>query len=242
MKGLIGMVAVALVSLLLAWGLYWNLSIGSATEFKLLAAEREILDAIDKLEQIKIGLPYALQYSFDRAFYDVGMRGGYNSIPDDVPTKDGLPYWVKDGNYFIPDWYSEVGKATKGYLNEYAEAASGEGIYTDVSVDKIYVNASSDKPMTLKGKTYEISINPNVSIVPVPYRFKIYDVAKDYVNSYCGQPFYCDTSEPDRICAWYYADREEVMMIDERYNITVWNVAKMSYDSVYPILKFKVEC
>jgi hypothetical protein len=242
MKGIIEFVLVAAIAILLVWATYWHLMIGKIVEFQLMTAEKDILKTINKMEQIKIGLPYALEYSFEKAFYDLGQKGGYSAIPSNVPIKDELPYWRNGNEFYIPDWYKETAKTTKIYFNEYVEEITGESIYKDLKIEKSNVNASSDELLVLKDSNCEVKINPNISIFLVPYRFKIYEVAEEYVKNHCGDNIYSDTTDKDRVSVWYYQDKEEVMVIDERYKIIIWNVTKNSYELVNPVLKFKVKC
>ncbi|MEM5773013.1 MAG: hypothetical protein QXL86_02185 [Candidatus Aenigmatarchaeota archaeon] len=242
MKGIVEFVLVAAIAILLVWGTYWHLLIGKTVEFQLMTAEREILKAINKMEQIKIGLPYAIEYSFDKASYELGQKGGYNSIPSNVPTKDGLPYWREGNNYYIPDWLSETAKATGYYLDEYIKAATGDSIDIKVTIDKANVNVSSKDLLTLKGTNYKVEIIPNISVRLIPYRFKIYEVAEKYVKDNCGEMVFSDTTDPDSVLLYYYSDKNEVMVIDQRYNITIWNSTSNSYEQVHMVLKFKVKC
>jgi hypothetical protein len=242
MKGIVEFVLVAAIAFLLVWATYWHLMIGKTVEFQLMTNERDVLSTINKMEQIKIGLPYALRYSFEKAFYDLGQKGGYNAIPSNIPTKDGLPYWRYGNEFYIPKWYEETAKATKIYLNEYIEKATGNSIYKEVKVDRSSVNATSDELLVLKGSNCKVETNLNVSIFLDMNRFKVYEVAEEYVKNHCSEVFYCDTTDPDRVCAWYYQDKEEVLVIDERYKIIIWNVTENSYELVKPVLKFKIKC
>lgn len=242
MKGIVEFVLVAAIAILLAWGTYWHLIIGKTTEFQLMAEERDVLKAINKIEQIKIGLPYALEYSLDKASYELGLKGGYNSIPSNVPTEDDLPYWRDGNNYYIPDKFTEVAKATGYYFDEYIKAATGNSIDVKVAIDKATLNVSSQDLLSLKGKNYKVEIVPNFSVTIVPDRLKVYEIGEEYVKNHCGENFYCDTTDPDRVCIWYYSDKNEVRVIDERYNVTIWNSTTNSYQQTHIVLKFKVKC
>lgn len=75
MKGF-GVVAIALVgavAFLLFTGLVLNVLIGSSVTFRTVAKESEVIKAVNGIEAIKRGMPYALYYSY----LETLQRSGY---------------------------------------------------------------------------------------------------------------------------------------------------------------------
>jgi hypothetical protein len=96
----------------------------------------DVIRAANKLEMAKIGLPYALEYSFSQAVYDVSKNGGYISIQSDIPNYNNLPVWRKYDKTYEPDYVGNVRRATLNYLNNYAGQVNVVSIpqYTEVDI------------------------------------------------------------------------------------------------------------
>jgi hypothetical protein len=138
MKG-IGPVAIALVVaffLVGLVGLIGHTMFGATVERSISAQETEVIRAINKLEIVKIGLPYALEYSFQQAFYDVSKNGGYYSILVDIPTYNNLPVWRKYDKTYQPDYVANIIQATLNNLNKYVSQVKTLNIphYTGVDI------------------------------------------------------------------------------------------------------------
>jgi len=122
MKG-ISVVVIALAGVIFGLSLeaiFLSTSIRMSVERSISSQEVEILRAINKLEMVKIGLPYALEYSFQQAFYDVSKNGGYYSIPADIPTYNNLPVWRKYDKTYQPGYVANTIQTTLNNLNKYA--------------------------------------------------------------------------------------------------------------------------
>jgi len=138
MKG-IGPVAIALVVaffLVGLVGLIGHTMFGATVERSISAQETEVIRAVNKLEMVKIGLPYALEYSFQQAVYDVSKNGGYYSIPTGIPTYNSLPTWRKYDKTYQPDYVANTIQTTLNNLNKYASQVKTLNIpqYTGVDI------------------------------------------------------------------------------------------------------------
>jgi len=138
MKG-ISVIVIALAGAIFVLSLeaiFLSTSIRMSVERSISAQEVEILRSINKLEMVKIGLPYALEYSFQQAVYDVSKNGGYFFIQPGVPTYNGLPIWRNYSNINEPSYIEEIKKSTLSYLNKYMSSIGfvNSGQYTEVSI------------------------------------------------------------------------------------------------------------
>jgi hypothetical protein len=138
MKG-IGPVVIALAGAIFGLSLeaiFLSTSIRMSVERSISSQEVEILRAINKLEMVKIGLPYALEYSFQQAVYDVSKNGGYFFVQPRIPTYNGLPIWRNYTNIIEPNYTDEIKKATLSYLNKYMSSTGfvSSFQYTEASI------------------------------------------------------------------------------------------------------------
>jgi hypothetical protein len=109
---------------------------GATVERSISAQETEVIRAVNKLEMVKIGLPYALEYSFQQAVYDVSKNGGYFFIQPGVPTYNSLPTWRKYDKTYQPDYITNTIQTTLNNLNKYASQVKTLNIphYTGVDI------------------------------------------------------------------------------------------------------------
>jgi len=116
--------------------IFLSTSIRMSVERSISSQEVEILRGINKLEMIKIGLPYALEYSFYQAVYDVSKNGGYYLVPADIPTYNGLPVWRKYDKTYEPGYLDEIRKSTLANLNKYISSVGfiNRISYTEISI------------------------------------------------------------------------------------------------------------
>jgi hypothetical protein len=138
MKG-ISVIVIALAGAIFVLSLeaiFLSTSIRMSVERSISTQDVEILRAINKLEMVKIGLPYALEYSFHQAVYDVSKNGGYFFIQPGVPTYNGLPVWRNYTNINEPSYIEEIKKTVLSYLNKYMSSIGfvNFGQYTEVSI------------------------------------------------------------------------------------------------------------
>jgi len=125
MKGIIGIVLLAVIVSLISLGILTFSFSNSALSIATTAKEVEIIKAVDMLEAAKRGLPYAFNYSFSQAVYQLSKNGGFttsgwNSIG--VPSESDGPYWrTYDTVYLSQDHnFLAVAKALLiGFSKEY---------------------------------------------------------------------------------------------------------------------------
>jgi hypothetical protein len=72
------------VSLLIFEGIYFNIFVGTSITKVEMAKELEFIQAVNKVEMVKRGLPYALYYSFNEAM----KRNDYTSVKDITDTSN----------------------------------------------------------------------------------------------------------------------------------------------------------
>jgi len=89
---LIGVVIVALLSLIIAEFVILQTSIVDSSEIIRAAKETAIAEDINNLEFLKRAQKYTLNYSFYGSYYFLGKRGGYLNFVN-VKSYDCTPYW-----------------------------------------------------------------------------------------------------------------------------------------------------
>lgn len=85
MKGQAEIVLVGVISLVVVGGFYLNLLMGREINIKEIAKETAIIEAVNKMESVKKGLPYCLYYSYLESL----KREGYTSFSE-VKDEDGF--------------------------------------------------------------------------------------------------------------------------------------------------------
>lgn len=223
MKGQIGLLLVAVVASLIIGGVFFNVFSTSSTEVLIAAREKDILVAIDKLEILKRGLPYMLNYSFYQAAYEVATNGGYldSSEYEKLTNKklDGKPYWrVYDKTYF-PNYIDALKKRTRDIINEYVSSVSELGLeYNIIDVLVFYrekepykvelivepykaeLIANSSRPMSYSGRDFVIYDNPNVTLNLDLTFFKMFELAKEKFVDIDSIKEAIVESEPEDMC------------------------------------------
>jgi hypothetical protein len=132
----VAIVLIGAVALLSIEAIFFNIAIGKTVFFSIAAKETEVIHAVNQLEAVKIGLPYALEYSFYQAVYDVSKSGGYYSIPADTPTYNSLPVWRKYDKTYEPGYLDEIRRSTLANLNKYISSVDfiNSVSYTEISI------------------------------------------------------------------------------------------------------------
>jgi hypothetical protein len=132
----VAIVLIGAVALLSIEAIFFNIAIGKTVFFSIAAKETEIIHAVNQLEAVKIGLPYALEYSFYQAVYDVSKSGGYYSISADIPTYNSLPVWRKYDKTYEPGYVINIKQTTLNNLNKYVSQVKIVNIpqYTGVDI------------------------------------------------------------------------------------------------------------
>jgi len=153
MKGQVEIALLAVVALMVVGGLYLNLLIGSQVSVKQIVKETDVIEAVNKMEAVKKGLPYSLHYSYLEAL----KRGGYSSFSD-----------VSDQENFK----AEISSVFNEYKNELEEKTEiiipgGELSLTSTG-SEVTISFTSTSFLTYESSSKELSFsvfeNPNVTI------------------------------------------------------------------------------
>ena len=153
MKGQVEVALLAVVALMVVGGLYLNLLIGSQVSMKQIVKETDVIEAVNKMETVKKGLPYSLHYSYLEAL----NRGGYSSFSD-----------VNDQESFKTE-VSSVFNEYRDQLKEKTEIIIPGGELSLVSTDlEVTIIFTSTGFLTYESSSKELSFsifeNPNVTI------------------------------------------------------------------------------
>jgi len=155
MKGLAALILVAFVamaSLLLIEGIFFNVFLGERVDKEQAARELEVLNAVNKVEMVKRGLPHALYYSFSESL----RSSGYNSVED-----------IKDSNEFansVGSVFYEYRKASEDEIG--VKIPDGE-ISLDISGNEATLGFSSSGLLAYETdfvKVYDIA-NVTIKII-----------------------------------------------------------------------------
>jgi len=154
MKAEIGIILVAVIVSLISLGIITFSFSSSALSIATTAREIEIIRAVDMLEAVKRGLPYAFNYSFSQALYKLSQNGGFTTSgwsTIGVPSESDGPYWrVYDAVYLPRDHnFLEAAKTLlTSFSNEYFHELEKEVEVTVVGPE-VKLNPSGDKECIL---------------------------------------------------------------------------------------------
>ncbi|MHA1828274.1 MAG: hypothetical protein ACTSX6_06460 [Candidatus Heimdallarchaeaceae archaeon] len=119
MKSQVTIALIAMVAVLSVEAILLNMSFGQTVSKTLTSKEVKIIHAINQIEAIKTGLPYALEYSFYQAYYDISKIGGCSTPQQKYRN---LPVWRKYDETYEPDFIREVEDSSLSYLNQYVNS------------------------------------------------------------------------------------------------------------------------
>jgi hypothetical protein len=144
---------VAVVAIIMIVGFILNVFIGSERNKEEIAQEIQIIKAINAVESVKRGLPYALYYSYSEAL----KRDGHTSFSQ-VENKD--------------DFKANILSVFQEYMDELEEKSSitvpGGDIALSSSGSELAISFSSSTLLTYEYSSSELSFkiseNPNVTI------------------------------------------------------------------------------
>lgn len=153
MKGQVEVALVAVTALIVIGGLYINTLIVSQIGIKQIAKETDVIEAVNKMEAVKKGLPYSLFYSYLEAL----NREGYSSFSE-----------VKDQESFK----SEVSSVFNEYRDAVKEKSEiivpGGELSLTSNGSEVAVSFTSTGFLTYDSSSTELSFsifeNPNVTI------------------------------------------------------------------------------
>jgi hypothetical protein len=118
--GPIAIAAIAIVAVMVIWGISIYFLVGEHESIVRSTREREIIKMINEMEWVKKIMPKILEYSFYQSSYSLASMGGYFN-PNDVPSYNCIPYWRVYGNTYFPDSIeSNLNKTFINYLGRYA--------------------------------------------------------------------------------------------------------------------------
>ncbi|MEM2506773.1 MAG: hypothetical protein QXG39_03740 [Candidatus Aenigmatarchaeota archaeon] len=186
MKG-IGPVAIALLITvfgLSAEAIYMNLFIGTRVSRSIVSQEVEIIKAVNRMEMVKIGLPYALEYSFSQAIYDVFKNGGYTKLPDNIPKYNNLPIWREYDKIYPPNIEENIEKLTLIYLNQYTKSLEFlDASYNEVDISEseecLNIKAGGNQDLKISSNFFSLYETSNISISIKSNFFNLYKLAKE---------------------------------------------------------------
>lgn len=144
---LIGLVA--LVSLVVTGGIAANVLIGGQTSQEEARRELEVLVAVNKVESVKRGLPYALYYSFSEAM----KTNNFSSVQE---INDSINFASNVNTIF-----NEYRNVSEGKIG--VRIPSGE-IRLDIIGNEAVLDFSSVGLLSYESPSTKISDNPNVTI------------------------------------------------------------------------------
>jgi hypothetical protein len=190
MKGigpLIAIAAVAVAALLVAEGVYFNVFIGQSVDKEELAKELEVIKAVNKVEAVKRGLPYALYYSFSQAAYKVLKTGGYSSL-ENVETVGSIPVWKNKDETSYPNYASNISFQTSYIFGEYTRSSEEVKIpegETEIEFleDRIKLKFSSSGLLSYEFELVKVNDNPNTTTEVKTKIEKMFELGKQIAES-----------------------------------------------------------
>ena len=152
MKGIAAVVAIALVAVtafLIGEGIFLNVFIGSSVQRQEVAKELEIVKAVNRMEAVKRGLPYALYYSFLEA-----------AETNDYETIDSIIN-LEDFETDITGFFDQYRVATE----EKTRIVIPQGS-TDLTIfdDYVILEFSSNGLLYYESESFKLFENSNVTI------------------------------------------------------------------------------
>jgi len=192
MKG-IGLFALFAVIFLLGEALVLNTFIGGSLQVQIAARESEILRTLNRLTILQRGFPYAANYSFFQAEYQIGKNGGYKNETD-LAIKTGwkYPYWrIYESTHFPDDYILSIEELTASYFEDYFNSVlhcegektpsyTAEISPTDQSLSLLL---TSSEEIVLKGEDFNLTDIPSVAQNESKEIVKMFSLGKDiYVD------------------------------------------------------------
>jgi hypothetical protein len=190
MKGVVPIIAIAAIAvaaLLVAEGIFFNVFIGSSVDKEELAREVEVIRAINKVEAVKRGLPYALYYSFSQGAYEVLKTGGYSSL-ENVEAIGSIPVWKNKGKTSYPDYVNNISYQMSYIFGKYRQSSEdvkipGGEIELEVLEDRIKIKFSSSGLLSYESELVKVGDNPNVTTEVKTKIQKMFDLGKEISES-----------------------------------------------------------
>lgn len=152
MKGQVEVALVAVTALVVVGGLFLNLLMGRLINMKEIAKETDIIEAVNKMEAVKKGLPHSLYYSYLEAL----NRDGYTSFSE-----------VKDEGKLKAEISSVFNEYRDG-VEEKTEIIIPSGKFDLTSGTEVTISFTSIGFLTYESSSTELSFkiaeNPNVTV------------------------------------------------------------------------------
>jgi hypothetical protein len=124
------------------------------------ARETAAISVINGMDFLKRTMQEGIVYATERATYDVLAKGGYDSVPADLTSKDGTAYWRKYGQTSVPDFKAEleaaITKHFESYGTAYGTAYPSLGLGVSLSVPQY--SSCGHASVTDKGGSVGVSI------------------------------------------------------------------------------------
>lgn len=172
MKG-IGPIALAIIVVvvgLLLSGAFFNMFIGTTVIIRETIKEKTVLNAVNKMESIKIGVEHALYYSFSQGAYEVLLTGGYDDLST-LRKEDDTPYWrVYDKTYYPADYLENIASRVDSIFEEYRKASvdvfipDGEIEMTHIP-NGLLINFHSTGLLKYETEFVRLYDNPNTTLI-----------------------------------------------------------------------------
>ena len=189
MKGIapIAVALVAVVALLVIGGFMANTLMYRIESMTFTLKDIYVVSAINRFETIKIGLPYAANYSFCQALYEVSKEGG---VINPEKSYDGIAIWKDDSDVYIPDYQSNITFDTKNIFEEYLSSIedlshSPYRVYMQEDDDKVFLDFNSSGLIEYSSPVVLLRLKqkPNISVTFDTQLKKMYKLGRDFVNS-----------------------------------------------------------
>jgi hypothetical protein len=152
MKGIAPIILIALVavaSILVTEGVYFNTYMGSKVAKEEAARELEVIRAVNRVESLKRGLPNALYYSFSETM----RANSYSSVEN-----------ITNSSEFISSMnpvFNDYRKASEGSIG--VKIPTGK-IYLNISGDEAVLDFSSTGFLAYESESVKVFDNPNATI------------------------------------------------------------------------------